>query len=184
MGVGTVYALQKHREHDSKGLHQQVSSAQISHSHAALSCATMASFCHWSHTALNCARAFGSASKTSSQLIISLITENSLTDFRIKSTKKVIKLSLVPRVETTVIFVGAETGTREGVTVGETIFALPRLICGVIDRPHHLARTVGMMLDGVRAHLIGQPNGRVQCRVIGIAHALCETPHDTLSINN
>ena len=95
-----------------------------------------------------------------------------------------IKISLVPGVETPVILVGAETGTREGVAVSEAIVALPRLIRGVIDRPHHLARTVGMMLDDILARLISQPNGCVQCRVIGIAHVLCETPHDTLSINN
>jgi hypothetical protein len=89
MGVGTVYALQKHREHDSKGLHQQVSSAQMSHSHAALSCATMASFCHWSHTVLNSARAFGSASKTSSNSIRSLITENSIPQNQKLSTNKI-----------------------------------------------------------------------------------------------
>ena len=61
--------LPKHIEQDSKNLHQQTSS---------LSCATMASFCHWLHTALNSARACGSASKISSNSIRSLITEKSI----------------------------------------------------------------------------------------------------------
>jgi hypothetical protein len=84
------YALPKHIEHDSKGLHQQVSvSVQMSHSHAALSCTAMASFCHWSHTASNSARACGSASKTSSNSIRSLITENSIPQNQRLSTNNV-----------------------------------------------------------------------------------------------
>ena len=62
-GVGTVYA----------------SSAQMSHSQSlALSCAMMASFCHWSQTVSNSARAFGSASKTLFNSIWSLIIFHSL----------------------------------------------------------------------------------------------------------
>jgi hypothetical protein len=94
----------------------------------------------------------------------------------------VIKLSLVPGVETPVILVGAETGTREGVTVGEAILSLPRFFAA--EFPHDDTSAVREMLDDVIARTTGQLGGRVQRRVIGIAHVLDELLHDTLFIHN
>ena len=93
-----------------------------------------------------------------------------------------IKLPLVPGVETPVILVRAETGTREGVTVGETILAFPRLLARQL--PHHDASAVREMLDDILARTTRQLDGIVQRRVILIAHELDEFLDDTLLIHN
>ena len=93
-----------------------------------------------------------------------------------------IKLPLVPGVETPVILVGAETGTREGVTVGETILALPRLLARHL--PHDDTTAVREMLDDILARTTRQLDGIVQRRVIGLAHELDEFLNDTLLIHN
>ena len=93
-----------------------------------------------------------------------------------------IKLPLIPGVETPVILVGAETGTCEGVTVGEAIVALPRLLAAHL--PHHDPTAVREMLDDILARTTRQLDGIIQRAVIRIAHVLRETPHDTLFINN
>ena len=135
-----------------------VYSMQMSHSHADSSCAMTASFCHSLQTASNSARACGSASKTSSQLILSLITENSISQFwKMSTNKNDFFQKRLPVVASAVILVGTETSTRECVPVRFRVGVetVPRLIGSSINRPYNLAGTIDMMLDDILSRTLG-----------------------------
>ena len=93
-----------------------------------------------------------------------------------------IKLPLVPGVETPVILVRAETGTGKGLPVREAVTIVPRLTASKL--PHHDTTAVREMLDDILTRTMRQLDGIVQRRVVDLAHELDKFLDDTLLIYN